>query len=63
MAVVAVVALSLVSSALAAPQNYGDLTTGFSSELGAAVPVALAALGLFIGIILAIKVARRILRA
>jgi hypothetical protein len=63
LAVCAVTALSLASSALATAQDYSSLTDGFGSELSAAVPVALAAVGLFIGVMLAYKVVRRILRA
>jgi hypothetical protein len=61
-ALAAVLALSLASQAFAV-QSYGDLTSGFSAELTAAVPIALAAVGLFIGVVLAYKVVRRILRA
>ena len=55
-------AISVVPTAFAA-QDYSSLTTGFSSELTAALPVALTAVGLFIGVIMAYKVVRRVLRA
>ncbi len=64
-AVVGVLALSLAGaqSALAVAQDYSDLTSGFAAELTAALPVALAAVGLFIGVIMAFRVVRRILGA
>jgi hypothetical protein len=49
-------------SAMAA-QDYSSLTDGFAAELTAALPVALTAVGLFIGVLLAYKVVRRVLRA
>lgn len=59
-----VLALGVMASAASAePQNYSSLTSGFAAELGAALPVALAAVGLFIGVIMAYKVVRRVLRA
>lgn len=61
--IAAVACVSVTSSAFAAAQDYSSLTSGFSAELTAALPVALAAVGLFIGVILAYKVVRRILRA
>lgn len=61
---VCVVALgAFAQSALAVAQDYSSLTDGFAAELTAAVPVALAAVGLFVGVILAYKIVRRILRA
>jgi hypothetical protein len=60
---VACVALMSVAQSALAVQDYGDLTSGFSAELGAAVPVALIAVGLFVGVVLAYKVIRRLLRA
>ncbi len=63
LAAVSVAAISVASSAAAAAQDYSSLTSGFGAELTAAVPVALAAVGLFIGVVLAYKVVRRILRA
>ncbi len=62
LAIAAVTAISLASSAFAV-QDYSTLTDGFAAELAAAVPVALGAVGLFIGIVLAIKFVRRTLRA
>lgn len=65
-------ALALVACALAlavtaqgafAAQDYSDLTTGFAGELAAALPVALGAVGLFIGVMMAYKIVRRMLRA
>lgn len=58
-----VACVSMAQGAFAAAQDYSSLTSGFSAELTAAVPVALAAVGLFVGVILAYKVVRRILRA
>lgn len=54
---------SVVSFASAAPQDYSTLTSGFAAELTAALPVALAAVGTFIGVMMAYKIVRRILRA
>jgi hypothetical protein len=54
--------LALAQSAFAA-QDYSSLTDGFAAELTAALPVALAAVGLFIGVIMAYKVVRRVLSA
>jgi hypothetical protein len=51
------------ANALAAAQDYSSLTSGFSAELTAALPIALAAVGLFIGVIMAFRVVRRILSA
>lgn len=61
--IAAVACVSFAQGALAAAQDYSDLTSGFSAELTAALPVALAAVGLFIGVLMAYKVVRRILRA
>jgi Sec-independent protein secretion pathway component TatC len=63
---VAMVATALVAAPVAMAQeaqDYSDLTDGFAAELGAALPIGLAAVGLFIGVIMAYKVVRRILRA
>lgn len=46
-----------------AAEDYSDLTTGLGGEISAAVPVALAALGTFIAIVIAVRVIRRIVRA
>jgi hypothetical protein len=62
-ALATVISVSVATAASAAAQDYSSLTSGFGGELTAAVPVALAAVGLFIGVILAYKVVRRILRA
>jgi hypothetical protein len=62
LAIAAVCAVSLAQSAFAA-QDYSSLTTGFSAELAAALPVALAAVGLFVGVLMAYKVVRRVIRA
>lgn len=43
--------------------NYGKLTENVGSEVGAAVPIALAAVGIFVGILVAYKLARRMIRA
>jgi hypothetical protein len=45
------------------PAEYGDLTTHVGTEVGAAVPIALAAVGIFVGILVAYKLARRMIRA
>lgn len=55
--------LSVAQAALAQAQDYSDLTAGFAAELTAALPVALTAVGLFVGVLMAYKVVRRILRA
>lgn len=62
LAVAVAVVLGFANSALAA-QDYSDLTDGFGAELTAALPVALTAVGLFIGVIMAYKIVRRVLRA
>lgn len=59
----ALAAVSIAQGAFAAAQDYSSLTSGFSGELTAALPVALGAVGLFTGVIMAYKVVRRILRA
>jgi hypothetical protein len=56
-------ALAVMAQAAFAAQDYSSLTSGFAAELTAALPVALAAVGLFIGVIMAYKVVRRVLRA
>lgn len=56
-------ALAVAAQGAFAAQEYGALTEGFSAELTAALPVALAAVGLFVGVIMAYKVVRRVLRA
>ena len=58
-----IMAVSVAQSAFAVAQDYSSLTSGFSAELTAALPVALTAVGLFIGVIMAYKVVRRVLRA
>lgn len=61
--VLGVVCLLASAQAAFAAQDYSDLTDGFAAELTAALPVALAAVGLFVGVLMAYKVVRRILRA
>lgn len=56
-------ALAVMAQGAFAAQDYSSLTSGFAAELTAALPVALAAVGLFIGVIMAYKVVRRVLRA
>lgn len=57
-------ALCLVAAQGAfAAAAYGKLTEDVGSEVGAAVPVALAAVGIFVGILVAYKLARRMIRA
>jgi len=63
LATAAVLAVSAMSGVAGAAQDYSPLTTGFRDELTAALPVALAAVGLFIGVLMAYKVVRRVLRA
>lgn len=60
---VSALGLALMAQGAFAAQEYGKLTEGFSAELTAALPVALAAVGLFLGVIMAYKVVRRVLRA
>jgi hypothetical protein len=55
--------VSLAQGAFATAQDYSSLTSGFGAELTAALPVALAAVGTFVGVIMAYKIVRRILRA
>lgn len=62
-AAVAVVLLGAFASGASAAQDYSSLTSGFADELRAALPVGLAAVGLFIGVMMAYKVVRRVLRA
>lgn len=56
-------ALAVMAQGAFAAQDYSDLTEGFAAELTAALPVALTAVGLFLGVIMAYKIVRRILRA
>lgn len=57
-------ALCLVAAqASFAAADYGKLTENVAAEIGAAVPVALAAVGIFVGILVAYKLARRMIRA
>lgn len=58
-----VLSLGAFASAASAAQDYSELTRGFADELRAALPVGLAAVGLFIGVMMAYKVVRRVLRA
>lgn len=57
-----VTALSVTSSAFAV-QDYTDVTGDITAEITAALPVALAGLGTFVAVVLAVKVVRRILSA
>jgi hypothetical protein len=43
--------------------DYGEVTKGAGTQISAAVPVALAVVGLFVGIMIAYKLLRRIVRA
>lgn len=60
-------AFALVGSAFAAGEeagvDYGNVTEGASSQISAAVPIALKVVGLFVGIMIAYKLLRRIVRA
>ena len=60
---VGLLALAVMAQSAFAAQDYSDLTDGFAAELTAALPVALSAVGLFVGVIMAYKVVRRVLRA
>lgn len=60
---VGLLALAVMAQSAFAAQDYSSLTSGFAAELTAALPVALAAVGLFIGVIMAYKIVRRVLRA
>jgi hypothetical protein len=62
-ALASLLAVSVASQAFAVAQDYSSLTSGFSAELTAALPTALTAVGLFIGVLMAYKVVRRVLRA
>lgn len=59
----AVMAVAAAQSAFATAQDYSSLTSGFSAELTAILPIVLAAVGLFIGVIMAYRVGRKILHA
>ncbi|OJU85739.1 MAG: hypothetical protein BGO11_11845 [Solirubrobacterales bacterium 70-9] len=43
--------------------EYGKVTEGASTQISAAVPIALGVVGLFVGIMIAYKLLRRIVRA
>jgi uncharacterized BrkB/YihY/UPF0761 family membrane protein len=62
-ALTALFALSVVAQAAAVAQDYSKVTEDASTEITAAVPVALGVAGLFVGIMLAYKVLRRMVRA
>lgn len=62
-ALCALFALSLVGTAGAVAQDYSAVTDDAGTEITAAVPVALGVAGLFVGIMLAYKVLRRMIRA
>lgn len=60
-------AFALVGSAFAAGEeptvDYSKVTDGASTQISAAVPIALGVVGLFLGIMIAYKLLRRIVRA
>jgi hypothetical protein len=58
-------AFSLVGSAFATEGevDYSKVTSGASTQISAAVPIALGVVGLFVGIMIAYKLLRRIIRA
>lgn|GEM_PF-4624576 len=60
-------AFALVGSAFAAGEeaavDYSKVTEGASTQISAAVPIGLAVVGLFVGIMIAYKLLRRIVRA
>lgn len=62
-ALCALFALSVVGTAGAVAQDYSAVTDDAATEITAAVPVALGVVGLFVGIMLAYKVLRRMIRA
>ncbi len=51
------------ASAYTQEVEYAPVTENVGSEIGAAVPIALAAVGVFVGILIAYKLVRRMLRA
>lgn len=57
--------VGLVGDAFAegTPVEYGKVTEGASTQISAAVPIALGVVGLFVGIMIAYKLLRRIVRA
>jgi uncharacterized BrkB/YihY/UPF0761 family membrane protein len=62
-ALAALFALTVVSTAGAVAQDYSAVTDDAATEITAAVPIALGVAGLFVGIMLAYKVLRRMIRA
>lgn len=62
---VTAVSVSFVGNALATESavEYGKVTEGASTQISAAVPIALGVVGLFVGIMIAYKLLRRIVRA
>lgn len=64
LAVAAIASAFLAAPALAQEaQDYSAVTDQASTEISAAVPIALGVAGLFVGIMLAYKVLRRMVRA
>ena len=63
--VVSAWSLSLVALAAAEEPtvDYSKVTSGASTQISAAVPIALGVVGLFVGIMIAYKLLRRIVRA
>lgn len=62
LALCAVLVFALASVASAA-QDYSAVTDGAGSEIAAALPIALAVVGIFVGVMIAYKVLRRVVRA
>ncbi len=62
---VTAMSVSFVGQALATEEaaDYGKVTEGASTQISAAVPIALGVVGLFVGIMIAYKLLRRIVRA
>jgi hypothetical protein len=58
----ALLAVSVAQSAFAV-QDYTAVTSTAAAEIGAALPVALGVVGIFVGVMLAYKVLRRVIRA
>jgi hypothetical protein len=55
--------VAYTQAAVAQAQDYTDVTSGAAAEITAALPVALTVVGLFVGVMLAYKLLRRVIRA
>lgn len=56
-------ALAVMAQGAFAAAEYSKLTEDVGTEVAAAVPIALTAVGVFVGIMVAYKLARRMIRA